>query len=369
LLREAVKFAWSGGLSAYASSGGKAILDDDVLGILLGAVGASAMETFEDDGEESESKSDDEGSGSDDSGDHEGVFSSAAGTALGLNEGASDVDMKGREDEGESASEEEDVQLDPAQLESMLLEDSDALLDEEDDDEDVLEHHAGADAALAQLIKLKQDARKAGRQALERLEIARQLRCVMLVDTLLSNPGRQWTNLLQSNLFMKMVLPLLQARIDLEKKLERASANQLGKKSAASDSEKRALLERLTSLLKNKLCKIRCSKGSQDQSDDAVGLVDQLMNQARKSSSTENLSCCSVALLATLKNMTDIDDMINASRVYGKALTEWSTRRTTKLQTNLFDDFVQQHQRYVCRNPDQLETLFDLVFTPLSNNC
>jgi urease gamma subunit len=189
----------------------------------------------------------------------------------------------------------------------------------------------------------------------------------MLVDTLLSNPGRQWTNLLQSNVFMKMVLPLLQARKDLEKALERSSANQLGKKSAASDSEKRALLERLTSLLKNKLCKIRWSKGSQNQSDDAVDLLDELMNQARKSISTENLSCCSAALLATLKNMTDIDDMINASHVYGEALTEWSTKRTTKLQTSLFDDFVQQHQRYVYRNHKLLATLFDLVFTPLSN--
>jgi hypothetical protein len=127
-------------------------------------------------------------------------------------------------------------------------------------------------------------------------------------------------------------------------------ANQLGKKSAASDSEKRALLERLTSLLKNKLCKIRWSKESQPQSHDAVDLVRELMSQARKSSSTENSSSCSAALLATLKNITDIGGMINASSVYGEALAEWSTKRTTKLQTSLFDDFVQQHQRYVQRN-------------------
>lgn len=348
LLRDAVKFAWSGGLSAFATRGAKAVLDEDVLGILLGAIGASAIERFEDDGEESESDSDNYGSDSDDGGDNKGVFSQA-GKALGLNEDISEVDMKEKEEEGESIDEEEDVELDPAQLESLLLEDSDAIFDEDDDDDKgfVLEHHAGADAALAQLIKLKQDARKAGRQALERLEISRRLRCVLLLETLLSNSGRQWSNLLHRNVFMKMVLPLLQVRRDLEKALEKSSANQLGKKSVASDSEKRALLERLTSLLKNKLCKIRWSKEPQPPSDDAVDLVRQLMYQARKSSSKENSSCCSAALLAMLKNMADIGGMISASSVYGEALAEWSTKRTTKLQTSLFDDFVQQHQRYV----------------------
>jgi len=345
LLREAVKFAWIGGLFAYAAADDEAVLEDDVLNALLVAIGASAAEESEDNDDGGETNSDEEDSDSDESEEDTAVFSQAAGEALGLDDDASDVEMK-EADNAATSDEEEDVELDPAQLESLLLEDSDAILDDEDGIEvGELEHHAGADAALAQLIKLKQDARKAGRQALERLEIAKQLRCVLLIDTLLSNPGRHWGNLLQTTVFMKLVLPLLQARRDLEKALERSSANELGKKSAGLDNEKRALQERLTSLLKTKVCKIRWARDLQPESVDTDELSAELMNQARKSNSAEHASCCSSSLLAMLKNMTIEDDIINTSSVYSGALKEWSTKRTTKLPTSLFDDLIQQLPR------------------------
>lgn len=343
LLREAVKFAWIGGLSAYAAADGKATLEDEVLESLVGAIGASSAEET-DNGAEDESDSDEENSDSDESDEDKPVFSQAAGEALGLDDDASDVEMNG---EGDSDSEDEDVELDPEQLESMLREEGDAILDEDGIEVGELEHHAGADAALAQLIKLKQDARKAGRRALERLEISKQLRCALLLDTMLSNPGRHWSNLLQPTVFMKLVLPLLQARRDLEKSLERVSTNQLGKKATGLDNEKRALLERLTSLLKMKLCKVRWLRDMQPDSTDVVQLSTELMNQARKSSSSEHASCSSTALLALFKSLSNVDDMVNAAGVYGEAMTEWSTKRSTNLPTILFDDLIQQSPRYV----------------------
>ena len=356
LLREAVKFAWIGGLSAYAAADGKATLDDEVLESLLGAIGASSAEESEDNGVGDASDSGEENSDSDESDQDKPVFSQASGEALGLDDDTSDVEMK---DGGNSESEEDedDVELDPAQLESMLLEDGDAILDEDGIEVGELEHHAGADAALAQLIKLKQDARKAGRQALERLEISKQLRCALLIDTLLSNPGRHWSYVLQPTVFMKLVLPLLQARRDLEKSLERASANQLGKKSTGLDNEKRALLERLTSLLKTKLCKVRWSRDVQPESTDVVKLSTELMNQARKSNSSDHASCSSLALLALLKSLKNVDDTVNAAGVYSEALTEWSTKRSTKLPTVLFDDLIQQLPRYVA----YILTSFELI--------
>ena len=344
LLREAVKFAWIGGLSSYALADDNAVFDDDVLIALLRSIGASPEEAWgQNDGE---SDAGNEKSDSDEGGQDEAMFSKAAGEALGLDDDESDVEMKD-EDSNVSADEEEDVELDPAQLESLLLEDSDAILDDDDSEGGELEHHAGADAALAQLIKLKRDARKAGRQALERLEIARQLRCVVLLDTLLANPGRQWSNLLQASLFTKMVLPLLQARRGLERALDKASAKQLGKKAAGLDNDKGALLERLTSLLKTKICKIRWSKDVQPDTADVVKLAVELMNQAKQSKSTEHTSCCSSSLLALLKSVPDVDVAINASSVYGEALYEWATKRTTNLSTSLFDDFVLQLPRYI----------------------
>jgi DNA polymerase phi len=340
LLRDAVKFAWIGGLRALAAiASDGATLDDEVLSALLTAIGVSTVEESGDDDDRNSENEDD--SDSDDGEEVKAVFSQAAGEAIGLDDEDSDVEMK--EAINGSASDEEDVELDPAQLESMLLEDSDAILDDEDGIEvGELEHHAGADAALAKLIKLKQDTRKAGRQALERLEASKQLRCVILVDTLLSNPGQQWSNLLQAELFVKMVVPLLQTRRDLEKALEKSSANQLGKKSAGADSEKRALVERLTSLLKTKLCKIRWSKEIQADSTKIMEVATELMNQARRSNSTEQASCCSSSLLALVKTIADTEDLIKAASVYSEALAEWSTKRTTKLQTSLFDDLVQQ---------------------------
>jgi hypothetical protein len=44
----------------------------------------------------------------------------------------------------------------------------------EDVDDILLEHHEGADAALAKLIKLKQEARKAGQEAREKIELSSQ---------------------------------------------------------------------------------------------------------------------------------------------------------------------------------------------------
>jgi hypothetical protein len=347
LLREAVKLAWIGGLSAYAAADDDAVLDDDVLNALLTAIGASPAEEMENDEDEGESDSGEEESDSDESEEDKVVFSQAAGEALGLDDDASDVEMKGESGDA-SDDEEEDVELDPAQLESLLLEDSDAILDDDDGIEvGMLEHHAGADAALAQLIKLKQDARKAGRQALERLVFAKQLRCMLLLDTLLSNPGRQWGNLLQSAALAKIILPLLQARKDMEKAIEKASANQLGKKAAVSDSEKRALVEKLTSLIKTKVCKLKWSRDKQPSSDDVTELSVDLMNQVRKSTSTEHASCCSSSLLTMLKSLTNVDDMIEASRVYSDALREWSTKRTTKLPTSPFDDLIQHLPRCV----------------------
>ena len=313
----------------------QATLDDEVLSVLLTAIGVSASAVEESENNDEHDSEDEDDSDSDGGEEDNAVFSQAAGEALGLDDDESDVEME----EANNASDEEDVELDPSQLESLLLEDSDG---EDGIDVGVLEHHAGADAALAKLIKLKQDTRKAGRQALERLEASKQLRCIVLVDTLLSNPGRQWNNLLQAELFVKMVLPLLQTRRDLEKALEKSSANQLGKKSSGADSEKRALVERLTSLLKTKLCKMRWSKEIQADSTKVVEVATELMNQARRSISAEQASCCSSSLLALMKTIADTEDLIEASSVYSEALVEWSTKRTTKLQTSLFDDLIQQ---------------------------
>ena len=69
----------------------------------------------------------------------------------------------------EDENDESDIELDPSKLQTMLEDDN------LDDIEDIaLEHHEGADAALAKLIKLKQESRKVGQRARENIEISNQ---------------------------------------------------------------------------------------------------------------------------------------------------------------------------------------------------
>ena len=53
----------------------------------------------------------------------------------------------------------DEEELDHYRLENLMLDDS---------DDDLTEHHAGADGSLAQLIKMKQEARKSVRMANEK---------------------------------------------------------------------------------------------------------------------------------------------------------------------------------------------------------
>ena len=70
-----------------------------------------------------------------------------------------------------------DLNLDNRELQTMLMED--VNYDEE------VEHHAGEDAALAQLIKIEQDARKVCQQARERVLSSNHTQHILLFVILL----------------------------------------------------------------------------------------------------------------------------------------------------------------------------------------
>ena len=166
LVREAVKYAWLGGLklaSAVATKD-KTLLDNNVVGLLMDAIGgsnSSEAAPMDDDDDEHEDDGTEESDGDSD----DGMVFSKAHKVLDDPEDmeTEDVDKSDRDDD------ESDIELDPSKLHTMLEDDN---LDDVDDI--VLEHHEGADAALAKLIKLKQDARKAGQEAREKIEVSNQ---------------------------------------------------------------------------------------------------------------------------------------------------------------------------------------------------
>jgi hypothetical protein len=341
LLREAVKFIWTGGLNLSAASSEEDGIDSQVVALLLGSIGASDgnadanEEEMEEDEDEDESDSDD--SDASEHSNDEAVFSKAAGVSGVLeDEEMNDASDDGSDKEGDEDSG-KDTELDASKLQSMLEDDSDASFDGGE-----LEHHAGADAALAQLIQLKQDAKKAGKLARERMEVARQLRCTLLLDTLVVGKTDGWASLLRSDVVLQLVSPLLSYRKNLEKSITKGSR----KGSDSGGSEKRALLERITSLLKTKIFKTKFASIEWTESFDISAFASEyastLITQARDIVSTDHRSLCNSGLIAMIRAVPDTDQKLKAAEVYAEAVHEWATKRTSRLEVTMFDELIHQ---------------------------
>jgi hypothetical protein len=336
LVREAVKFAWLGGLSLAAAmaSDTSSLLNSAVIKLLLGAIGAANEDPMDEDEADEEGESDDD-SDSDENSDNEDVFSKAAGV---IRDDDDDMDTDKPENEEnkeqESDDPDSDLEIDPSKLQSML-EDSDAEIDVGE-----LEHHEGADAALAKLIQLRQENRKASQQAREKVEISNQLRCTFLVELMFLRP-ENWNNLFRSDVILGLLLPMLKHRLEIEKSLEKAREQASFN---PTTGEKAALVDRFTNLLKSKLCKMRLAatpaSASVDISEYASSLASELMEQAKRRGSKEHSSCCSSGLIFVLRAIPSAKDMISSAGIYAGALEEWSSKRTTRLHGSLFDDFI-----------------------------
>ena len=334
LLREAIKFAWMGVLSASAAAD-QDLLDSDVVNVLINGIGAGHQNAMEEDHDEEEDEGDDSDEETDSDDGEFGDFSKV-GNILG----ASDDDEEGKSEDDESkpesqtAGEEEDVEINSDRLNDLLEDDSDAGIDVGE-----LEHHEGADAALAMLIKMKQDARKASRKARERLELEKQIRCTLLLETLLGKSD-SWASLLRSDIILEMALPLLTYRNKIEKSL----ANATGKSGQADASTKKAMLDRLTTILKTKLFKLKFASMQTTKSVDLAeycsSLATDLLDMARKNISKDQRACCSVGLVTTVKALAGSEGALRVASVYGPAVEEWSTKGTSRLEISLFEDLI-----------------------------
>ncbi|CAB9509342.1 MYB binding protein (P160) 1a [Seminavis robusta] len=337
LLREAVKFAWMGVLSVSATAD-RNLLDSDTVTVLLTSIGADQGGKIAAENEEEEEEgndSDEEMEDEDDSDNELGDFSKVGKILDGEdedddNDSDDDGDKEDRPDGDDADNDDEEINQE--RLTSLLEDDSDAGIDMGE-----LEHHAGADAALAMLIKVKQEARKASRQARERLEIEKQIRCTLLLETLLSK-SESWAPLFRSDVILQMLLPMLTYRSHMEKSLSSSAGK------AKDSSIKKAMLDRLSSILKTKLFKLKLSGIPASESVDIVdccsSLAASVLDMVRASSSKDQRSCCSAGLAMIVKAAPDTDGVMKVASVYASAVEEWSTKRTSHLQVSLFDDLI-----------------------------
>lgn len=137
-----------------------------------------------------------------------------------------------------------------------------------------------------------------------------------------------------------MVVPLLECRKRIGISAQRALGG--GRKSGSGD--KKALLHRLTSLIKQKLSKIRLSSmplSSPVDIDAATNSLQSIMKEATKSKDKEDLSCCSSSLIFLIRMMPSSPELVSlVSTEYGNLVSVWSTKRNTG--ASLLEDFISQ---------------------------
>lgn len=329
LTRETTKLAWSVVLSLISNlhsrgSLTKNLVDEDVMNTLIEAVcGSNAVKDDAGDDESME--------GSDEEEDPDEVFAKASSMDIDLEEQQS-ASQQQNDTESED-SDEEDTELDPSRLENMLLEDSDAEM------EDVLEHHAGADKALAQLIKMKQDTRKASQSEQERIDLCNRLRCASLLESLFS-PSVFKSGLLPLEAVLGSMVPILRSYKSIAKSIEKTSSSTIASKSL---HEKQALMDRLATLILEKLSKFRCSSDELDASSESIQkAVSDIAEEMRHSLNLAHCSICSVALITVLRCMPDADSNTELAAVYANAVQDWMSRKSTRIYTCVFDDLIQR---------------------------
>lgn len=335
LTRETVKLAWSGVLSLMSSlhtdnsSAVKKLVDEDFMSTLIESVCGSNSNKDEAGDDESMEESDGE-----ESGDEDDIFAQATNMDVDPDEQEQGAESSEKSDNDSQGSEEEEIELDPSQLENMLLEDSDAEID-------VLEHHAGADKALAQLIKMKQDTRKASQSERERVDLCNRLRCTGLLDSLFS------VSVLKSGwLPLEAVLgsfsPILRSYKTIAKSIEKSSSTALASKSL---NEKKALMDRLSSLIQEKLSKFRPSDESNVDEDSIQKAVSDIADEMKHSQNLAHCSMCSIALVTMVRCVPDAENNSEVAEIYSGAVQDWMSRKASKVHTCVLDDVIQRLPR------------------------
>ena len=139
------------------------------------------------------------------------MFTSAA-NAAGLDLGDDEKSNGGgdsSDDDAENSTNQRDddeEKIDPSRLENLLL---DNTYDE------LTDHQAGADGALAQLIKMKQEARKSVQMAKEKAYLSGRLWCAALLEISIYAP-------LDCEVDLMRILPMLRSIRSLERSISGA---------------------------------------------------------------------------------------------------------------------------------------------------
>jgi len=332
LIRDCIQIVWSAILANDVDS----LLNEDVMSVILESI--CSPDAFSD--PTAVDKDDDSDMNDDDSSDNSSDETTDAFTKA--NSSGVDVEDMELDDENHQNDEDSDVELDPSELEKMLLEDRDTI-DSEEDEENTLEHHSGADGALAQLIKLKQESRKAGQNRREKIELSNRLRCFSLLEVIFASKRNE----LSDKIALMTILPLLRTRTVLFKSLT-SMENSISNKKGNAAASKRDLMNKITSFLQTKIGKGQF-QSEETSLDSCIMLCKQIMRELKSVQDTDQCRLCSILLIAVVKAVGSKEES-KASKalveeIYLEAIREWSQKKNTKLQSIVFEDLIMKCPR------------------------
>jgi hypothetical protein len=149
---------------------------------------------------------------------------------------------------------------------------------------------------------------------------------------------------LRVDLVLAMLLPILQYRCEIVKSLSKVVAS---KSSPAGTNDKLALLNRLTALVKNKILKAKIIDMEWSESIDIADSTNQygsaFLKQAMETSDKDHQSLCNSAIVYMLRCVSDISIKLERSSLYSEAVTQWATKRTSKLDASFFEGLIHQN--------------------------
>jgi DNA polymerase phi len=232
--------------------------------------------------------------------------------------------------DGNSSSDEDEQMIDSAGLESLLAGDNS---DDDGSTAGELQHHEGADAALAAMLALKRTTRKAGAAAIERQQAQLRLRALDLIEVYCSRQR-------DSPLLATMLLPVYKA-------VKKLNAGQ-----GTKTSEGRALSERLQSLFKNQVCKAKLkSDAVAAVSFDAAPAFVYFLHECKKAGATgmtvlanEGLYAVSRLIQSTASSSTTNSDALAlAGTALGESLQSYLNKdRSSALNGKLFTECIKR---------------------------
>ena len=139
------------------------------------------------------------------------------------------------------------------------------------------------------------------------------------------------------------LLPLLRARRELAKSVK--SVESKSKKKGGLQNQKNALIDRISSLLKRKVCK--CSLDGSANLESCITLAQQTVEELKFVRDPDHSSCCTSVFALILKAVSADENNVNtlAKPIFIETMEEWASKKSSRIPPSFFDEMISKSFR------------------------